>query len=125
MSSNPRSLALGLAAMLLSGTALAQEGARDHLGGWRPGGVHEAHATVSGTGEKKLVHKKRAGHYSVCNSGSHSLAVSHDDSATDVAPGDCVSVEASKISVKGTDANAHNTATVYNHNPFHPHGGEH
>ena len=125
MSRSLKSLALGLAAILLSGPGLAPEGARDHLGGWRAGGVREAHATVSGTDEKTLVHKKGPGHYSVCNSGSHDLSVSHDESIMDVAPGDCVSVEASKISVTGTNANAHNTATVYNHNLFHPRGGEH
>ena len=125
MSRKLKFLALGLAAILVSGPGLAQEGARDHLAGWRAGGVPEARATVSGTDEKTLVHKKGPGHYSICNSGSHDLAVSHDESALDVAPGDCVSVEASKIAVKGTNDNAHNTATVYNHTLWHARGGDH
>ena len=116
---------IALATFLLSGPTLAQYSARDHPAGWHAGGVHEAHATISGTEEKTLVHKKGAGHYSVCNSGSHGLAVSYDESAMDVAPGDCVAVEASRISVKGTDASAHNNASVFNHTHRHPKGGEH
>ena len=85
------------------------------------GGIPEAHATVSGTEEKKLIDKQSMGHYSVCNQGSHALTVAYDKSAMDVASGDCSGVEASKISVKGTNANAYNKAFIFNHTHAHVH----
>lgn len=121
MSYKLKTLAIAAATMLLTGPALAQGGGdpSDHRG--VGGGIPEAHAAVSGTEEKTLIDKQSMGHYSVCNQGSHALTVAYDKSAMDVASGDCSGVEASKISVKGTDANAYNKAFIFNHTHAHVH----
>ena len=123
MSHRFMSAAVALAAFLLSSPAWAQEGARDHLAGWEPGGTSEARATVTGTEEKLLLHKKKAGHYSVCNAGSHPLAVTYDRDGVDLHSGDCVSVEAAKISAKGKHESAENKVVVF-HNAR-PRGDDH
>ncbi len=114
---------LGAAAvtMLLTVPALAQhsDDAKAHLA--VGGGIPEASATIAGTQQKTLIDKQSIGQYSVCSEGSHSLTVSYDKSAMDVASGDCVGVEASKISVKGTNANAYNKAFIWNHTHWHVH----
>ena len=103
---------------LMAGPALAGHGAvKQHVA--VGGGVPEANATISGTEEKTLVDKQSSGHYSVCKEGSHALTVSYDKSAMDVASGDCSAVEASKISAKGTDANAYSKAFIFNHTHDH------
>ena len=121
MSYHLKALAIATAAMLLTAPALAQHGGdpSDHRA--VGGGIPEAHATISGTEEKTLIDKQSMGHYSVCNQGSHALTVAYDKSAMDVASGDCSGVEASKISVKGTDANAYNKAFIFNHTHAHVH----
>jgi hypothetical protein len=118
MSCKAKTLVFAATAMLLTSPALAQHGAvKEHLA--VGGGVPEASATISGTQEKTLIDKQSTGHYSVCSEGSHALTVAYDKSAMDVAAGDCAGVEASKISVKGTDANAYNKAFIFNHTHWH------
>jgi len=114
MSFYPKALAVAAAAMLLASPVLAQHGAvAEHLA---VGGGHPtAHATISGTEEKTLVDKQDIGHYSVCSQGSHAITVSYDKNNMNVASGDCAAVQASKISVKGTDANAYNKAFIFDH----------
>jgi len=122
MSHKLKALAVAAAAILLTGPALAQRSGdpADHRGV----GVPEANATITGTEEKTLVDKQDIGHYSVCSQGSHALTVSYDKNSMDIASGDCAAVQASKISVKGTNANAYNKTFIYNHthvnHVFHP-----
>ncbi len=121
MSHRFKILAIAAATVLLTGPALAQHSgdAKEHMA--IGGGLPEASATVSGNQEKTLIDKQSMGHYSVCNQGSHALTVAYDKSAMDVASGDCAGVEASKISVKGTNANAYNKAFIFNHTHWHAH----
>ena len=114
--------ALSVGAMTVSAPAFARGGnlAEAHQ---RALGTPHATASVSGTQEKTLLHKQNSGHYSVCNHGSHALALNYDENNASVDSGDCMAVEAKKISVKGTDNAAFNQAFVYNHSHLHNHHG--
>ena len=75
-----------------------------------------ASATVSGTQEKILIHKQRPGHYTVCVEWStYDLQVTYDAHSTDIKAGDCVAVEASRISIKGKSEDEFSRAVVYDH----------
>ena len=114
--------AISVGAVSISAPALARGGnlAEAHQ---RALGTAHASASVSGTQEKTLLHKETSGHYSVCNHGSHALSLNYDANNASVDSGDCMAVEAKKISVKGTDDNAFSRAFVFNHTHFHPHHG--
>ena len=59
-----------------------------------------ASAQINGTQEKTVIHTKAPGHYIVCVEwGKYSLQLIYDTDSTDMEPGDCISVEASKISI--------------------------
>ncbi len=90
MYGNVKFLAVIAATMMGCGPALAYHG------------VPYASTTVSGTQEKTLIHKLRPGHYTVCVEWStYNLQLTYDAHSTDIKAGDCVAVEASKISIKG------------------------
>ena len=114
-------IALCAGTIAVSAPAFARGAAQHIEAGYRDWGTPHATASVSGTEEKTLLHKQNNGHYSVCNHGSHALEVSYDADSTTVASGDCMAVEAKKISVKGTDNSAFNQAFVFNHTHFHRH----
>ena len=106
-----------------SGPAMARGALADIQSDYRSWGVPHASASISGTQQKTLVSKQTTGHYSVCNHGSHALAVNHDASNATVDQGDCMAVEAKTISVKGTHDSAFNKAFIYSHTQFHHHHG--
>ena len=111
-------------AIAASAPAFARGAMQNVNSDYRSWGTPHATASVSGTQEKTILHKSMSGHYSVCNHGSHALTVSYDTASASVDSGDCMAVEAKKISVKGTDNSAFNRAFVFNHSHFHPqHGG--
>ncbi len=75
-----------------------------------------ASATVSGTQEKTLIHKLRPGHYTICVEWStYDLQLTYDAHSTDIKAGDCVAVEASKISIKGKSEGEFSRAIIYDH----------
>ncbi len=74
----------------------------------------DAHATVTNTKDTTVVHKKSPSHFKVCadHASAGPVAVTHDDATTEVDPGNCANVEASKISAKAT-ADGHHRITVW------------
>ena len=108
-------------AIAVSTPAFARGAMQNINADYRSWGTPHATASVSGRQQKTLLHKENSGHYSVCNHGSHALTVSYDASSASVDSGDCMAVQAKKISVKGTDNGAFNRAFVFNHTHFHPH----
>ena len=79
-----------------------------------------ASAQIHGTQEKTVVHRQAPGHYAVCIEwGKHSLQLLYDADSTDIEPGDCVSVEASKISIKGKSDDEFSRAVIYNQIDLH------
>ncbi len=123
MNRNFIAVAACVAAIAVSAPAFARGAMQNVNADYRSWGTPHATASVTGTQEKMLLHKANSGHYSVCNHGSHSLNVSYDASSASVDSGDCMAVEAKKISVKGTNATAFNRAFIFNHTHFHPHHG--
>lgn len=111
------------AGVIVASTPVFARGLQDIQADYRSWGTPHASASVSGTQEKTVLHKQTAGHYSVCNHGSHALMVNYDATAATVDSGDCMAVEAKKIGVKGTDNSAFNRAFIFNHTHFHPHHG--
>lgn len=80
------------------------------------GGAHEqimdnyrnfpdAQATVHSTKSTTVVHRKSPSHFKVCadHDGSGTVAVTYDDNTTDLEPGNCAHLEASKISAKSSN----------------------
>lgn len=116
-------LTLCAAVVVLSAPVLARGNMQHIQADYRAWGTPHASASVAGTQEKTLLHKQSSGHYSVCNQGSHALTVSYDAENAAVDSGDCMAVEAKKISVKGTDDAGFHRAVVFNHSHFHPHHG--
>ena len=113
------SICIGTIAM--TAPALAR-GMQDVQADYRSWGTPHASAGLSGTQEKTVLHKQSSGHYSVCNHGSHPFTVSYDGSAALVHHGDCMAVEAKKITVKGSEDTSFNRAFIYNHTHYHSHG---
>ncbi len=73
-----------------------------------------ASAQIYGTQEKTVIHTKAPGHYIVCVEwGKYSLQLIYDTDSTDMEPGDCISVEASKISIKGKSEDEFSRAVIY------------
>ncbi len=79
-------------------------------------GVPYASATISGTQEKTLIHKQKPGDYTVCVEWSkYGLQLTYDANSMDIEPGDCLSVEASRISNKGKSEDEFSRAVIYDH----------
>ena len=74
----------------------------------------DAHATVSNAKDTTLVHKKSPSHFKVCSdhASEGTVAVTHDDITTDIDPGNCANVEASRISAKAS-AEGHHRISVW------------
>ncbi len=79
-------------------------------------GVPYASATISGTKEKTFIHKQQPGHYTVCVEWSkYGLQLTYDANSIDIEGGDCVAVEASRISIKGKSEGEFSRAIIYDH----------
>ncbi len=79
-------------------------------------GVPYASATISGTQEKTLIHKQRPRDYTVCVEWSkYGLQLTYDANSIDIEPGDCLGVEASRISITGKSEDEFSRAVIYDH----------